>query len=93
MWKRLWTYCCVDVNGREARIEDLDDAHVLVHEGEWDHRDTDQREGSREAGSNVEYFAITKQPSKYRVAAQFSGKYSVFDRLPKSLIKFTKYLG
>ena len=31
MWERLWTYCCVDVNGREARIEDLDDAHVLVH--------------------------------------------------------------
>ena len=28
----------VDVNGREARIEDLDDAHVLVHEGEWDQR-------------------------------------------------------
>ena len=38
MWERLWTYCCVDVNGREARIEDLDDAHVLVHEGEWDQR-------------------------------------------------------
>ena len=85
----------MDVNGREARIEDLDDAHVLVHEGEWDHRDRygSEREGSREAGSNVEYFAITKQPSKYRLAAQFSGKYSVFDRLPKSLIKFSKYLG
>jgi hypothetical protein len=42
-----------------------DGAHVLVHqvhEGEWDHARGwhDQREGSREAGSNVEYFAMTK---------------------------------
>ena len=49
-------------------------------------------EGSREAGSNVEYFAIKKRPSKYRLAAQISENYSVFDRPPKSLIKFSNYL-
>ena len=49
-------------------------------------------EGSREAGSNVEYFAIKKRPSKYRLAAQISENYSVFDRPPKSLIKFSNDL-
>ena len=32
--------------------------------------DQREREGSREAGSNVEYFAITKHPSKHRLVVR-----------------------